>query len=803
MRWFSGPSLSRPAALLLLGLMAGCAGRPGRPVRITDHRAYLLAEVPEQFDIGALEGRHIVIDPGHGGPWPGAVGPNGVREADVNLGVGLHLWGLLTEAGAHVEMTRTADSQASPLPKPTLKQDLQARAEFATARDPDVFLSLHHNADIIPGSQKNDLETYYQLRGGAPSLDLAQAVHRHHARNLGERANAILPGNFHVLRETAVPAILGEASYVSAEANAEHLAFAAMQRLEAEAYFLGLVEYFSRGVPRVVRVTPADGERHAALDAITIEFALDRGVPMDPATIRVTLNNETLPVTYDVAARTAHATVAHPLPSGTYTVEAWGRNVRGNATRPLRSAFTIDAAPHFLTVHAAPEAVHPDSQATALVSVRVLDAQGYPVLDGTRVTFAVVTGELSRAEATTADGMASAYWQAGQTRMSTRVTARCGDLSAQVAVQVDDLAAPWLLARVLHADTGDPIAGARAAAGEHVGTTNGDGLVMLPDTYDAPIRVSARGYWGTARRADTRPLPTPYQIPLVPVAGGALHGQVIAIDAADGGAAAGARGPTGLRAADVNLRVARYLAAYLESAGAVPVLTRMGDATTSPFQRVETSEAAAAARFVSIRHGGGAAPERVLDETGHATTADLSSGVVIEHYPTSADGKRLAGFIREALADVLHRPRGRVLQSVAYELTHTGCPAVRVQALSPVDPETEILLSTPGAQRRVAYALFQALARDFGADPTTFGAIAGRVENEAGKAVAGATVTVNRLWLAVTDGEGRFAFAFLPPGEADVQLTDVGGTAGGQRALVHAGAVRSVVLHVPAATAAE
>ena len=129
MRWFSGPSPSSVAACALLAAAVGCAGGPRRTVRITDHRAYLLAEVPEQFDISALEGRRIVIDPGHGGRWPGAVGPNGVREADVNLGVGLHLWGLLTEAGVQVELSRTADSAVSTLPDPTLKDDLQARAD--------------------------------------------------------------------------------------------------------------------------------------------------------------------------------------------------------------------------------------------------------------------------------------------------------------------------------------------------------------------------------------------------------------------------------------------------------------------------------------------------------------------------------------------------------------------------------------------------------------------------------------------------------------------------------------------------
>ncbi len=60
-----------------------------------------LPEIPSspfraaELDTAALRNKVIVIDPGHGGPYGGAVGTLGLKESEVNLGVALYLWGLL------------------------------------------------------------------------------------------------------------------------------------------------------------------------------------------------------------------------------------------------------------------------------------------------------------------------------------------------------------------------------------------------------------------------------------------------------------------------------------------------------------------------------------------------------------------------------------------------------------------------------------------------------------------------------------------------------------------------------------
>ncbi len=102
---------------------AGCSSQ--RSSR--DNLYSQLSEEPAAFDRSVLEGRRIVIDPGHGGRFRGAVGADSLSEADVNLGVALYLWGLLDEAGAEVRLTRSADRDFLAEGSSAVQDDLAAR----------------------------------------------------------------------------------------------------------------------------------------------------------------------------------------------------------------------------------------------------------------------------------------------------------------------------------------------------------------------------------------------------------------------------------------------------------------------------------------------------------------------------------------------------------------------------------------------------------------------------------------------------------------------------------------------------
>jgi N-acetylmuramoyl-L-alanine amidase len=88
---------------------------------------------------GPREGsiKTIVIDPGHGGVDTGAIGPTGVEEKAITLGVARALKKhLVKKTKAHIFLTRTDDSYVS----------LEERTDFANSVMADVFISIHVNA---------------------------------------------------------------------------------------------------------------------------------------------------------------------------------------------------------------------------------------------------------------------------------------------------------------------------------------------------------------------------------------------------------------------------------------------------------------------------------------------------------------------------------------------------------------------------------------------------------------------------------------------------------------------------------
>jgi len=94
--------------------------------------------------------RRVVIDPGHGGKDPGAIGPTGLREKDVVLKIAKKVaLGLKKEIGCQVILTRKTDHF---LP-------LTQRTAIANARKADIFVSIHANAS--PKRRAHGVETYF------------------------------------------------------------------------------------------------------------------------------------------------------------------------------------------------------------------------------------------------------------------------------------------------------------------------------------------------------------------------------------------------------------------------------------------------------------------------------------------------------------------------------------------------------------------------------------------------------------------------------------------------------------------
>ncbi len=113
-------------------------------------------------DLFGLGVHTIVIDAGHGGKDPGAIGSGGLMEKDITLKIARLLYNRLAdEEGINVVMTRDSDVTLS----------LKHRVEYARQHDADLLISIHLNT--IPDSPMTIVETYYF---GPPADDQSMAV---------------------------------------------------------------------------------------------------------------------------------------------------------------------------------------------------------------------------------------------------------------------------------------------------------------------------------------------------------------------------------------------------------------------------------------------------------------------------------------------------------------------------------------------------------------------------------------------------------------------------------------------------
>lgn len=179
----------------------------------------------------------IVIDPGHGGADPGAVGPSRVQEKDVNLSVSKLVADILSSV-AEVRLTRSGD----PAPGDE-NNELWVRAQIANNWGADCFVSVHCNSAASP--QAHGTETYHYT-GSSRGKGLATGIQKRLLGSLGLADRGVKEANFAVLRLTQCPAALAELAFISNSTEERYLkspdfqAKAARAIAEGVADFLGL-----------------------------------------------------------------------------------------------------------------------------------------------------------------------------------------------------------------------------------------------------------------------------------------------------------------------------------------------------------------------------------------------------------------------------------------------------------------------------------------------------------------------------------------------------------------------------------
>lgn len=221
----------------------------------------------------------VIIDPGHGGRDPGAIGPTGIKEKDVVLAIGKKLAALINSDDSMVAiMTRSDDTF----------RKLYSRVSFAREQKGDIFISLHANAvpKSSPKTQRGAL-VFILNRSGATSklakyleesenaagkiggqdiiqvdedvrdlvygmvqgavIDESRILASHILKQMKGANNvfkyAVEGANFAVLSAPDVPSVLVETTFISTPSEEKKLNQKAYQNKMAEAIYKGIAGF--------------------------------------------------------------------------------------------------------------------------------------------------------------------------------------------------------------------------------------------------------------------------------------------------------------------------------------------------------------------------------------------------------------------------------------------------------------------------------------------------------------------------------------------------------------------------------
>ncbi|MFC5649283.1 N-acetylmuramoyl-L-alanine amidase [Paenibacillus solisilvae] len=178
-----------------------------------------------------LNGKVIVIDPGHGGSDPGMIGVHSeALEKDLTLSTSFYIRDELRRRGATVILTRTKDDQ-----KPSLAE----RVRISESAHADAFVSVHYNS-----SEKKTSGTLTFFYSDTKDKELAHAIENELGEGVGLPSNGISFGDFHVLRENDTVSALVELGFLSSAKDEDIVRTSGYQKKAAAAIAQGLADYF-------------------------------------------------------------------------------------------------------------------------------------------------------------------------------------------------------------------------------------------------------------------------------------------------------------------------------------------------------------------------------------------------------------------------------------------------------------------------------------------------------------------------------------------------------------------------------
>ncbi|MBW8347995.1 N-acetylmuramoyl-L-alanine amidase [Bacillus sp. IITD106] len=187
-------------------------------------------EITKQEKKRVLEDKRIVLDPGHGGNDIGASGQNGTIEKEVTLETAKKIKAALEQAGAEVLLTRDDDEYVA----------LEDRVLYAIENKSNLFISIHY--DAFETNDVHGMTTYYYHKRDEK---MAESIHTHIAKqNISSRDRGLSYGDYYVLRESKMPAVLLELGYISNEEDENRIITTSFQTKVAAGIVEGIIDYF-------------------------------------------------------------------------------------------------------------------------------------------------------------------------------------------------------------------------------------------------------------------------------------------------------------------------------------------------------------------------------------------------------------------------------------------------------------------------------------------------------------------------------------------------------------------------------
>ena len=303
----------------------------------------------------------VVIDAGHGGKDPGAIGPDKINEKDVALAVALKLGDYIQKnfPGVNVIYTRKTD----------VFVELHERADMANKDKADLFIAIHCNSNNSPAVYgtstyvlglhrteanlevakrensvillEDDRDKNYEFDPNTPeghiimsmkqnafldqSIDIASKIEGQYESNAKRKSLGVKQAGFYVIYKTAMPSLLSEIGFISNPTEEKFLASEKGQDQIATSLFKAFKDY-------KFEMENSEGEQFAYEEAKRKAQSADSTAAHKEAPVSTTTNNskpvvkEVTPATNDKPAVTP--TPTEPEPDNITATLLSGRKIR-------------------------------------------------------------------------------------------------------------------------------------------------------------------------------------------------------------------------------------------------------------------------------------------------------------------------------------------------------------------------------------------------------------------------------------------------------------------------------------------